>query len=57
LKADYNIDILFTGNSFVLPEKYRFNWNILKGDFKHGYTSGIAYSENNNYIIYWSTAW
>lgn len=57
LPDDYKILIVKSGNEYVLPEKYRYDWQLLPEKIRHGYTSGIAYSKKEKSIIYWVVAW
>lgn len=57
LKENYRIYILNYNNTFVLEEEYKTEWDILSEHNKHGYSSGVAYNENDVYIIYWAVAW
>lgn len=57
LPRDYEILIVKSGNEYILPEKYKFDWNLLPESIKHGYASGVAYSKNELSILYWIVAW
>lgn len=57
LKPGYEIVVLKLGYEYVLPEKYKVDWDLLPDSKKHGYMSGIAYTKLNNEIIYWVMAW
>ena len=57
LPDGYDILVLKSGNEFILPERYNFDWDILPEKLKHGYLSGVAFKENEPYIIYWVVAW
>ena len=57
LPDGYEILVLKSGNKFVLPERYNFDWDILPETLKHGYLSGVAFKESEPYIIYWVVAW
>jgi hypothetical protein len=57
LRSDYKIIILKHGNSFILDEKYKTEWEVLSEYNKHGYSSGVAFSNVDNYIVYWAVAW
>ena len=57
LSSDYEILILQRGERYVLPEKYKTEWHLMPDNIKHGHLSGVAYSDNNFYIVYWAVAW
>jgi hypothetical protein len=57
LPVDYNILTLKSGNEFVLPEKYLYDWAVLPQKIKHGYRCGVAFKEDEPYIFYWVVAW
>lgn len=57
LQNGYIISVLKAGNKFVLPEKYKYKWEMLPQKMQHGYLSGVAYNELTPYIIYWVIAW
>lgn len=57
LPKGYKVGVLKSGNHYVLPDKYKYNWSKLPDEIKHGYISGIAYKEDKPYIIYWVVAW
>jgi len=57
LPVGYEILVLKSGNKFVLPEDYLYEWSILPENLKHGYRSGVAFKEGEPYIIYWLVAW
>lgn len=57
LPEGYEILVLKSGNEYVLPEKYKYNWSVLPDKLKHGYSSGVAFKETEPYIIYWVVAW
>ena len=57
LPRDYEILIIKKGNEYVLPEKYKFDWNFLPESIKHGYANGVAYSKKELSILYWAVAW
>ena len=46
------------GNSFILPQDYEYNWNLLPDRIRHGYNSGIAFDKNTSDCFYsWAIAW
>ncbi len=57
LPKDYEILVIKSGNEYVLPEKYKYNWSVLPDKLKHGYSSGVAFNKTEPYIIYWVVAW
>lgn len=57
LPLGYEILVLKSGNSFVLPEDHLYEWSILPEDLRHGYRSGVAFKEDEPYIVYWVVAW
>ena len=57
LPGDYEILIIKSGNEYVLPEKYRYDWKLLAEKLRHGYTSGIAYNKTDSSILYWVVTW
>jgi hypothetical protein len=57
LPRDYEILIIKSGNKYVLPDKYKYDWNLLPEQLKHGYTNGIAYSKDKTSILNWVVAW
>lgn len=59
LPEDYEILIMKSGRNYILPENdiWKFDWKLLPSELKHGYTSGIAYRNASDKIIYWSIAW
>ena len=57
LPSGYEILVLKSGNEIVLPESHIYKWPLLPECIKHGYRSGVAFKENEPYIIYWVIAW
>lgn len=59
LPEDYEVLIMKSGGNYVLPNNntWKFDWHLLPQELKHGYTSGIAYRNTSDKIIYWSIAW
>ncbi len=57
LSERYNILTLKSGNKYILPNECFFEWDILPNELKHGYRSGVAFKENELYIIYWAVTW
>lgn len=59
LPEDYKILIMKSGRNYVLPENriWKVDWEILPPELKHGYTSGVAYRNVSDKIIYWCIAW
>ena len=57
LNYEYKLYILKSGNKFILPEKYKTEWNLLPCQIKHGYQSGVAINYNLRNLIYWTMAW
>lgn len=57
LPEDYQIIVLKSANTYVLPLEYKYEWEILPNEIKHGYRVGIAYSKLKKYIIQWIVAW
>lgn len=59
LPDDYEILIMKSGRNYVLPDNsaWKFDWKLLPPELKHGYTSGIAYRNYKDPIIYWCIAW
>ena len=57
LPEGYEILILKSGNEYVLPEKYKMDWDVLPEELKHGYISGVALKESEGIMIYWVVAW
>lgn len=57
LPGDYEIFIIKSGNKYVLPEKYRYEWEILPEKIRHGYSGGMAFSKDKLYVYYWLVAW
>lgn len=59
LPEDYEILIMKSGRDYVLPNNntWKFDWKLLPPELKHGYTSGIAYRNAADKIIYWCIAW
>jgi|GEM_PF-3148979 len=57
LQNGYIISVLKAGNKFVLPEKYKYKWEMLPQKMQHGYLSGVAYNNLTPFIIYWVVAW
>jgi hypothetical protein len=59
LPKEYEILILKSGREYVLPhnDSWKFDWDVLPRQMKHGYSSGIAYGEADGIIIYWCIAW
>ena len=53
----YEVLLLKKGCNFVLPKDYLYDWSVLPDNLKHGYRSGIAFKEEDSYIIYWAIAW
>ena len=57
LPVGYEMLILKSGNSIVLPQNQLSEWSVLPNNLKHGYRSGVAFKEDTPYIIYWIVAW
>lgn len=57
LPKGYKIDVFNSGHTYLLPEKYKFDWIDLPTSIRHGYISGIAYSNIDLNIIFWVVAW
>jgi hypothetical protein len=57
LPSTSEILLLKSGNDFVLPEDLYYNWDILPEDIRHGYRAGVAFKQNELYLIYWVVAW
>jgi len=57
LPGDYEIFVIKSGNKYVLPEKYRYEWEILPEKIRHGYSSGMAFSKDKLYVYFWVVAW
>jgi hypothetical protein len=57
LPRDFRILTLFSGNKYLLADKYKYDWNMLPSKIKHGYRSGVAFKESEQYLIYWVVAW
>lgn len=59
LPEDYEVLIMKSGRDYVLPDNsaWKYDWKILPPELKHGYTSGIAYRNASDKIIYWCIAW
>lgn len=57
LKDGFKILVLKQGNDLVIQEHCTSLWAVLPENFVHGYSSGVAYSEEALYIIYWVMAW
>jgi len=57
LPVGYEILVLKSGNDFVLPQDDLLEWSVLPENLKHGYRSGVAFKEDEPYIIYWVVAW
>jgi len=57
LPSGYEILVLKSGSDFVLPQDRLYEWSILPEHLKHGYRSGVAFKEDEPYIIYWTVAW
>lgn len=57
LNKSYKIYILMKGYEFILPQKYYSDNTFLPKGFRHGYLSGVAYSIEEQKIIYWTCAW
>jgi len=57
LSKGYTILVLKSGNEYIMPEKYKTEWQILPDKIKHGYRSGVAFKGGKPYIIYWVVAW
>ena len=45
------------GFEFILPQKYYSDNTFLPEGYRHGYLSGVAYSIEEQKIIYWTCAW
>ena len=57
LRKQYKILVLKSGDKYILPDKYKYEWSILPNKIKHGYRSGVAYKDSEPYLIYWVVAW
>lgn len=57
LNKSYKMYILMKGSEFVLPQKYYSDNSYLLDGYRHGYLSGVAYSIEEQKIIYWTCAW
>lgn len=57
LPKGYIVLVLKSGNDYIMPEKYRTEWKILPENIRHGYRSGVAYKDDEPYIIYWVVSW
>jgi len=57
LPGDYEIFVIKSGNEYVLPEKYKYDWELLPQKIRHGYSSGMAYSEKEFSVLFWVVAW
>lgn len=59
LPEDYEILIMKSGRNYILPDNdiWKVDWKLLPSGLKHGYTSGIAYRNASDKIIYWCIAW
>lgn len=57
LNKTYKMYILMKGYEFVLPQKYYSDNTFLPEGYRHGYLSGVAYSIEEQKIIYWTCAW
>ena len=57
LSEDFELFIIKSGSDYVLPEKYRYEWNVLPQKERHGYSSGIAMNKKKRNLIYWTIAW
>lgn len=57
LSNEYKIWLLKSGNNYVLPKEYKYEWSLLPEKIKHGYRSGLAFTENDLCIIYWVVVW
>jgi len=49
--------VLKSGSNFILPQDRLYEWSVLPDNLKHGYRSGVAFKEDEPYIIYWVVAW
>lgn len=57
LSEDFELYIIKSGSDYVLPEKYRYEWNVLPQKERHGYSSGVAMNKKKRNLIYWTIAW
>lgn len=54
---DLEVFVLKTGYGFFWKLKFDQDRPITLGDWKNGYSCGIAISKKNNMIVYWMMAW
>lgn len=57
LSKSYKMYVLMKGYEFVLPQKYYSDNTFLPEGYRHGYLSGVAFSIEEQKIIYWTCAW
>jgi len=57
LNKTFKMYILMKGYEFILPQKYYSDNTFLPEGYRHGYLSGVAYSIEEQKIIYWTCAW
>lgn len=50
--------VLKFGDNFILPQDYKYSWDLLPDRIRHGYNSGVAFYKNTPDCIYsWAIAW
>lgn len=57
LEDGYHIVVLKMDSAYILPAKYKNEWELHPSFLKHGYRSGVTFKDKGRYMIYWVVAW
>ena len=53
----FKIIVLKRGNTYVLSDEIKYDWKMLPSEIRHGYSNGLAYNKELQYLIIWHMAW
>lgn len=57
LSDDSELYIVKSGNGFLLPKKYDYEWKLMPEGRRHGYSGGVILNQKKKVVVLWSMAW
>lgn len=57
LSDDSELYIVKSSNEFLLPEKYRYEWELMPEGRRSGYVGGVILNEKKKVAVLWAIAW
>lgn len=57
LSDDSELYIVKSSNEFLLPEKYRYDWELMPEGRRSGYVGGVILNEKKKVVVLWAMAW